>query len=90
VTRRRRGAHERGFSDGISSLQGGHHVAQKFRNTTFPLKSLSRSGWPARSGTVKSAAAAARPGRSRSSSLNASARAASGSPTTSAITSHAA
>src|SRR5439155_854789 len=28
-------------SDGTSSTQGGHHVAQKFRTTTFPRKLLS-------------------------------------------------
>ena len=29
--------------DGISSRQGLHHVAQKFRNTTFPRKSDNRT-----------------------------------------------
>ena len=43
-------------SDGISSMQGGHHVAQKFSTTTCPLSWLSVTV-RSESRTVKSGAA---------------------------------
>src|SRR5512133_3978820 len=44
--------------DGISSLQGGHQVAQKLTSTTFPLRSESFCSLPARSLATKSGASA--------------------------------
>src|SRR3972149_7048613 len=38
--------------DGISSLQGGHQVAQKFSMTTFPLNCEREMVFPSRSCTV--------------------------------------
>src|SRR6266545_4258490 len=63
--------------DGISSLQGGHQVAQKLRKTTRPLKSLSLSDGPARPGTAKSGAELDGAGRMRLSTWNGSSSAAS-------------
>src|SRR5262245_61728403 len=40
------------MNDGISSLQGPHHVAQKFRTMTLPLKSARRTSAPFMSFTV--------------------------------------
>src|SRR5437870_5091483 len=58
---------------GISCLHGGHQVAQKFRNTTWPRRSR-KAIWPAvRPGTVNSGAAVGRLGRIRSSSAKGSA-----------------
>src|SRR5271155_151232 len=45
------------MNQGISILQGPHHVAQKFSNTTLPLKSESRKGAPFASPRLKSGAA---------------------------------
>src|SRR5271168_576168 len=45
------------MNQGISILQGPHHVAQKFSNTTLPLKSESRKGAPFASLRMKSGAA---------------------------------
>src|SRR5690349_263113 len=42
--------------EGISSRHGLHHVAQKFRKTTFPRKSESRYGFSFRSESEKSGA----------------------------------
>src|SRR5512146_1282546 len=42
--------------EGISSRQGLHQVAQKFRNTTFPRKSERRYGLSLRSESEKSGA----------------------------------
>src|SRR5439155_23364582 len=42
--------------EGISSRQGLHQVAQKFRNTTFPRKSERRISFSFKSGSVKSGA----------------------------------
>jgi hypothetical protein len=46
------------MNHGISILQGGHHVAQKFSNTGFPCKADNRTGWPEESFNVKSGATA--------------------------------
>jgi hypothetical protein len=40
--------------EGISPRQGGHQVAQKFRNTTFPFSELNETFFPLRSASVKS------------------------------------
>src|SRR5271154_1774618 len=45
------------MNQGISILQGPHHVAQKLSNTTLPLKSESRRGAPFASLRLKSGAA---------------------------------
>src|SRR5271163_425643 len=45
------------MNQGISILQGPHHVAQKLSNTTLPLKSESRKGAPFASLRLKSGAA---------------------------------
>src|SRR5213594_4357289 len=42
--------------EGISSRQGLHQVAQKFRNTTFPRKSERRMSFSFKSGSLKSGA----------------------------------
>ena len=42
--------------DGNSSKQGGHHDAQKFRNTTSPRNALSETGLPFKSLTWKGGA----------------------------------
>src|SRR5215469_16797308 len=39
--------------DGISPRQAPHHVAQKFRKTTLPWKSVKETDFPCRSGNVK-------------------------------------
>src|SRR5271167_4526038 len=44
------------MNQGISILQGPHHVAQKLSNTTLPLKSESRKGAPLASLRLKSGA----------------------------------
>src|SRR5215469_3426500 len=54
---------------GISSLQGGHQVAHRFRNTTLPLRSLRRSPLPSSEGTLKSFAGCCRLGLMRASSF---------------------
>src|SRR5271163_1269892 len=45
------------MNQGISILQGPHHVAQKLSNTTLPIKSESRKGLPLASLRLKSVAA---------------------------------
>src|SRR5271170_8529107 len=45
------------INQGISILQGPHHVAQKLSSTTLPLKSESRKGAPFASLRLKSGAA---------------------------------
>ncbi len=47
-------------SEGSSSRQGGHHVAQKFSRTTFPRYAERSTGLPSRAGSEKDGAAAAR------------------------------
>jgi hypothetical protein len=44
------------FKAGISALQGGHHVAQKFKSTTFPLKEERAIFLPVISFRIKSGA----------------------------------
>src|SRR6266508_2424841 len=66
---------------GISSLQGEHQVAQRFRNTTLPLRSASRSALPSSEATLKSLACCWRLGLMRSSSLAGSTAAAAGTTT---------
>src|ERR1700730_14572283 len=57
---------------GISSLQGGHQVAQRLRKTTLPLRSASLSRPPSSAATLKSLACCWRLGLMRSSSPAAS------------------
>src|SRR5262245_35698908 len=49
-----RGFAARRAMEGISPTQGGHHVAQMFRNTVFPLKPENGAGLPFRSSSVQS------------------------------------
>src|ERR1700720_58253 len=64
---------------GISSLQGGHQVAQRFRKTTLPLRSASRSPLPSSEATLKSLARSWRLGLMRPSSFAGSTAAVAGS-----------
>src|SRR3990172_9507404 len=41
------------MNQGISTLQGPHHVAQKSRRMTFPLSALRATSFPVRSFSVK-------------------------------------
>src|SRR4029450_7933337 len=64
---------------GISSLQGGDQVAQRFKKTTLPLRSASLSPLPSGEATLKSLACCWRLGLMRSSSFAGSTTAAAGS-----------
>lgn len=61
--------------DGISSLHGRHHVAQKFRKTSWPRSSFRPTEPDPSRRTVKSGAAVGRPSRMKSRSAKGSAAA---------------
>src|ERR1043166_1773833 len=44
------------LSEGVSSTQGGHHVAQKFNTSNLPLKPEAVTVWPLSALIVKSGA----------------------------------